>query len=112
MRILALDVGGTHVKLLLSGRAKKLEFDSGPHLTAKAMVAAVKKAAAAAGWKYDAVAMGYPGPVAHNCPLAEPHNLGPGWVGFNFKRAFGRPVKILNDAALQAVGSYEGGRML
>jgi polyphosphate glucokinase len=112
MKILVVDVGGTHVKLLTTGHKTKLQFDSSPTLTAKKMVAEVKKATALAGWKYNMVSMGYPGPVLHDRPVLEPHNLGKGWVGFDFRRAFGRPVKIMNDAAMQAVGSYEGGRML
>ncbi len=112
MKILVIDVGGTHVKLLAGGHKKHLQFDSGPDLTAKKMVAVVKKEAARAGWKYDAISMGYPGPVMHDRPVAEPHNLGKGWVGFDFRRAFGHPIKIINDAAMQAVGSYKGGRML
>ena len=112
MKILVIDVGGTHVKLLASGHKTRLQFDSGPDLTAKKMVAAVKKTVAAAGWKYDAISMGYPGPVLHDRPVAEPHNLKEGWVGVDFRRAFGRPVKIINDAAMQAVGGYRGGRML
>ena len=112
MKILVIDVGGTHVKLLATGHKTKLQFDSSPGLTAKKMVSQVKKITAEAGWKYDAISMGYPGPVMHDRPVMEPHNLGKGWVGFNFHRAFGRPVKIINDAAMQAVGSYRGGRML
>ena len=112
MKILTIDVGGTHIKCLLSGRTRKFEFDSGPKMTALAMATGVKKGASDAGWKYDVVSIGYPGPVAHDCPVSEPHNLGAGWVGFNYKRAFGKPVKIVNDAAMQAMGSYEGGRML
>jgi polyphosphate glucokinase len=112
MKILVLDVGGTHVKLLLSGRRSKLQFDSGPKLSAPAMAATVKKMAAEAGWKFDVVSIGFPGPVLHEMPVAEPHNLAAGWVGFDYKRAFGCPVKIINDAAMQAMGSYEGGRML
>jgi polyphosphate glucokinase len=112
MKVLVIDVGGTHVKLLATGRKTRLQFDSGPDLTAKKMAAGVKKAAAQAGWKYDAVSMGYPGPVLHGRPVMEPHNLGKGWVGLDFRRAFGRPVKIINDAAMQAVGSYAGRRML
>ena len=111
MRILVIDVGGTHIKVLATGHTKKVEIPSCPKMTPSKMVAAVKSAAA--GWKYDAVSMGYPGPVVHGRPLSEPHNLGPGWVGFDFKRAFGRrPVKIINDAAMQALGSYRGKRML
>lgn len=110
MRILVIDVGGTHVKLLATGHKKLIEIPSGPDLTAKKMVQSVRKAASA--WSYDAVSIGYPGPVVHCHPVSEPHNLGRGWVGFNFRRAFGRPVKIINDAAMQAFGSYRGGRML
>ena len=111
MRILVIDVGGTHVKVLATGYKKWVEFASGPKMTPSKMVAAVR--VATAGWKHDAVSMGYPGPVVHGRPLSEPHNLGHGWVGFDFKKAFGgRPVKIINDAAMQALGSYQGGRML
>jgi polyphosphate glucokinase len=81
-------------------------------MTAAQMVAGVKKLVASAGWKYEVVSIGYPGPVLHDRPIMEPHNLGKGWVGFNFHKAFRRPVKILNDAAMQAVGSYDEGRML
>jgi polyphosphate glucokinase len=112
MKILVVDIGGTHIKFLVSGHKTKLEFTSGPKMTPKKMVAGIKKAATEAGWKYDAVAMGYPGPVIHNHPVAEPHHLGAGWVGFHFPKAFGKPVKIINDAAMQALGSYKGGRML
>jgi len=110
MKILVIDVGGTHVKLLATGRKAELKIPSGPAMTAKKMVQLVCKAAA--GWKFDLVSIGYPGPVAHGKPLAEPRNLGKGWVGFNFAKAFGRPVKIINDAAMQALGSYSGKRML
>jgi polyphosphate glucokinase len=112
MKILVIDVGGTHVKMLVQGKRQHLEFTSGPRMTAKAMVTGVKKATAEARWTYDAISIGYPGPVLHNRPIAEPHNLGPGWVGFNFRKAFGHPVKIINDAAMQALGSYRRGRML
>src|SRR5438105_3473933 len=110
MKILAIDIGGTHVKVLATGRKQHLQIDSGPTLTPKKMVAAVR--AATVGWKYEAVSIGYPGPVVHGHPVAEPHNLGRGWVGFNFRKAFGRPVKVINDAAMQAFGSYRKGRML
>src|SRR5438874_1117381 len=110
MKILVIDVGGTHVKALASGHKRPIEIPSGPDMTAKKMVAAVRQATA--GWKYDAVSIGYPGPVLHGRPLSEPHNLGRGWVGFDFRKAFDRPVKIINDAAMQALGSYHGGRML
>lgn len=111
MKILVIDVGGTHVKVLATGHKQRVEVDSGPKMTPVKMIAAVRTATA--GWKYDVVSIGYPGPVAHGRPLAEPHNLGRGWVGFDFKKAFdNRPVRIINDAAMQALGSYEGGRML
>ncbi len=111
MRILVIDVGGTHVKVVATGHKQRVEFPSGPKMTPAKMVASVR--AATAGWKYDVVSMGYPGPVAHGRPLGEPHNLGHGWVGFDFKKAFGgRPVKIINDAAMQALASYKGKRML
>ena len=108
--VLVIDVGGTHVKVLASNHKRHLEIPSGPDMTAKKMVDEVRKATA--GWKYDAVSIGYPGPVLHGRPLSEPHNLGRGWVGFDFRKAFGRPVKIINDAAMQALGSYRRGRML
>ena len=110
MRILVLDVGGTHVKVLATGYKQRVEFPSGPKMTPAKMVAAVRTATA--GWKYDAVSIGYPGPVVHGRPIIEPRHLASGWVGFNYKKAFGRPVKIVNDAAMQALGSYQGGRML
>ena len=110
MNVLAVDVGGTHVKILATGQKERREFASGPTLTAKQMVEGVK--ALANDWKYDRVTVGYPGPVLHNRPVAEPHNLGPGWVGFDFEKAFERPVKVMNDAAMQALGSYKGGKML
>jgi polyphosphate glucokinase len=112
MKTLVIDVGGTHVKMLLTGKRQHLQFDSGPRLTAKALVAAVKQATARAGWTCQVISMGYPGPVLHGHPMAEPHHLGPGWVGFNFRQALGHPIKIINDAAMQALGSYHGGRML
>ena len=110
MKVLAIDIGGTHVKVLATGRKKHLQIDSGPTMTPKKMIAAVR--AASAGWKCEAVSIGYPGAVVHGHPVAEPHNLGRGWVGFDFRKAFGRPVKVINDAAMQALGSYRGGRML
>jgi polyphosphate glucokinase len=110
MRILVIDAGGTHVKVLATGHKQRVEFPSGPKMTPAKMIAAVR--AATVGWKYDAISIGYPGPVVHGRPLSEPHHLGSGWVGFDFRRAFGRPAKIVNDAAMQALGSYQGGRML
>src|SRR5438093_640253 len=110
MRVLVVDVGGTRVKVVATREKAPREFASGPTLTAEQMVAGVRTAAA--GWKYDAVSIGYPGPELHGRPVAEPHNLGPGWVGFDYRTAFGCPVKLVNDAALQARGSYQGGKML
>ncbi len=110
MKVLVVDVGGTHVKILATGQTEPREFESGPELTPRRMVAGVKKLAA--GWEYSAVSIGYPGVVVHNRPVAEPHNLGDGWVGFQFGNAFRRPVKLINDAAMQALGSYKGGKLL
>jgi polyphosphate glucokinase len=108
--VLVVDIGGTSVKLLASGHQMHRSFPSGPKMTPKEMVSGVKKLAA--DWAYDAVSIGYPGPVLRGRPIAEPHNLGRGWVGFDFAGAFGRPVKVVNDAAMQALGSYRGGKML
>ncbi len=110
MKILVLDVGGTHVKVLATGHKQRVKIPSGPKMTPAKMVAAVR--AATAGWEYDAVSIGYPGTVVHGHPITEPCHLKLGWVGFDFKKAFGRPVKMVNDAAMQALGSYHGGRML
>jgi polyphosphate glucokinase len=110
MNILVIDVGGTHVKILASGEKDQREIDSGPNMTARQMVSSVRKLAA--GWEYDVVSIGYPGPVVHDRPMAEPHNLGKGWMGFNFGSAFKLPTKVINDAAMQALGSYRGGKML
>ncbi|HLK63614.1 MAG TPA: ROK family protein [Bryobacteraceae bacterium] len=110
LSILVIDVGGSHLKLMCSGQPEVVKIPSGPKLTAKQMVADVKEAAAK--WTYTAVSIGYPGPVLHDQPVAEPHNLGSGWVGFDFDKAFGCTVRVINDAAMQALGSYEGGRML
>ena len=110
MRILVIDVGGTLVKMLATGHKKPVEIPSGPEMTPAKMVAAVQ--AATVDWKYDAVSIGYPGPVVHGRIMIEPRHLGTGWVRFNFNKAFDRPVKIVNDAAMQALGSYRGGRML
>jgi polyphosphate glucokinase len=110
MKILVVDVGGNHVKILATGQETERKLDSGPELTAQAMVDGVKKLSEE--WEFDAVSLGYPGPIIRGRPLAEPKNLGTGWVGFDFEGAFGCPVKLINDAAMQAVGSYQGGRML
>jgi predicted NBD/HSP70 family sugar kinase len=96
--------------VLATGHRHPIKIPSGPSMTAKRMVRAVRKATA--GWDFDVVSIGYPGAVLHGKPASEPHNLGGGWVGFNFRRAFGRPVRILNDAAMQALGSYRRGRLL
>jgi polyphosphate glucokinase len=110
MRILVVDVGGTNVKLLATGRVDRLKIPSGPTLTPERMVALVRDATR--DWEYDVVSIGYPGPVRDGRPAREPRNLGPGWVGFDFAAAFVRPTRIINDAAMQALGSYDGGRML
>ncbi len=110
MNVLVVDIGGTNVKILATGEREPRRFPSGPTLTAKQMVAGVKKVAK--GWKYDVVSIGYPGMVVRNRLLAEPYNLGDGWMGFDFGAAFKRPVKVLNDAAMQALGSYKRGKML
>jgi len=109
-QILVIDVGGSHVKILSTNKKNAREFASGSTMTAKEMVAGVLKLAE--GWKYDGVSIGYPGVVLHGRPVAEPYELGGGWVGFDFTGAFGCPVKLINDAAMQAMGSYEGGKML
>lgn len=110
MKILVVDVGGTNLKVLASGQRKVRKVASGSKMTPRAMVAAVKKLTA--DWPYDVVSIGYPGYVVRGKPIAEPKNLGRGWVGFDFQEAFGRPVRLINDAALQALGSYSGGHML
>jgi polyphosphate glucokinase len=108
--VLVVDVGGTSVKILASGQKEHRSFPSGPTLTPRRMASGVKKLAA--DWSHDVVSIGYPGPVLHGRPLAEPYNLGRGWTGFDFAGAFGCPVKVVNDAAMQALGSYKGGKML
>src|SRR5271163_45974 len=109
-RVLAIDVGGTHVKTRVSGQRDVRQFESGPAMTPRKMVASVLKLTG--DLRYGAVSIGYPGVVVHGKIIAEPHNLGKGWVGFDFEKAFGRPTRLINDAAMQALGSYEGGRML
>jgi polyphosphate glucokinase len=110
MKILVIDVGGTNVKVLASGQKTPIKIPSGPKMTAQKMVKLVREATAK--WRYEAVSIGFPGPVIANRPMREPHNLGDGWVHFDFHRAFGRPTKVMNDAAMQAFGSYNKGRML
>lgn len=109
-RVLVIDVGGTHVKLLVMGMKHPVIIPSGPILTPRVMIQKIKDSLE--NHPYDLVSIGYPGPVVHGRPLQEPHNLGAGWVGFDFRKALGRPVKVINDAAMQALGSYKGGRLL
>lgn len=108
--VLAVDVGGSHVKLLASGERERRRFDSGPKLTPRQMVDGVLEAAR--GWSWEVVSVGIPTPVRGGNSIAEPINLGDGWVGFDFETAFAKPTKVVNDAVMQAIGSYEGGRML
>jgi len=108
--ILAIDLGGTHVKVLLYGQSDERKAPSGPRMTPRAMIRAVRRLAR--GWRYRCVSLGYPGVVFRGKIFVEPRNLGKGWVGFDFERAFGCPVRVINDAAMQAIGDYEGGRML
>ncbi|WP_426434108.1 ROK family protein [Bradyrhizobium genosp. P] len=108
--VLSIDIGGTHVKVMTDRERVRREFESGPGLSAKDMVQKVQELTK--DWSYDVISVGYPGPVVHNRPLREPYNLGRGWAGFDFEEAFGRPTKVVNDALMQAIGSYQGGRML
>jgi predicted NBD/HSP70 family sugar kinase len=109
-KVLVIDIGGTNVKMLATGQKEQTRFPSGPKMTAASMVKQVK--AITKDWDYDCISLGYPGPIINGHPLREPHNLGGGWMRFNFSKAFECPVKIINDASMQALGSYEGGRML
>ncbi len=109
-KVLVIDVGGTSVKMLATGQKEPRKYPSGPSMTPSKMVHLVKKSVR--DWSFERVSLGYPGPIINGRPLREPHNLGRGWVGFNFRKAFGCPIKIINDAAMQALGSYKGGRML
>jgi polyphosphate glucokinase len=110
MNVLVIDVGGTNIKVIATGHKHPVKISSGPDMTAARMAAEVRKVTA--DWKYEAVTIGFPGPVRRDRPTADPANLGPGWVRFDYEKAFGRPVRLVNDAALQALGSYHGGRML
>jgi len=110
MRVLVIDIGGNSVKVLVTGEAEPRKFPSGPNLTPRQMVNGVLKLTE--DWKYQAVSIGYPGRVRDNRPLTEPVNLGRGWVRFDYVKSFGVPVKVMNDAAMQALGSYQGGKML
>jgi polyphosphate glucokinase len=109
-RVLVIDIGGSHVKFIATGRKRAARFESGPKLTPKQMVRHVRRLTK--GWRFDAVSIGYPGVVRNGVIAREPHNLGTGWVGFDFQSAFGVPTKTVNDAAMQALGGYAGGRML
>jgi len=109
-KVLVIDIGGTNVKVYLTGQKEARKFPSGPRLTARKLVAGVK--AITKDWKYDAVSIGYPGVVRRGRITAEPINIGKGWVGFSFRKAFRRPVKVVNDAVMQAIGSYRDGTML
>jgi polyphosphate glucokinase len=108
-KVLVIDIGGTHVKLMISRREKR-KFDSGPKLSPRQMIARVKKTAE--GWDYDVISIGFPAPVKNGRIAGEPKHLARGWVGFNFTRSLGKPTRVMNDAAMQALGSYRGGRML
>jgi polyphosphate glucokinase len=110
VKILVIDIGGNNIKVQVSGGAERIKIPSGPALTARRLIALVKEATR--DWAYDAVSIGFPGQVRNGRAAVEPVNLGKGWVGADFERAFGRPVKVINDAAMQALGSYRGGRML
>lgn len=110
MTVLVVDIGGTSVKVLATGQQQRRKFSSGPDMTPRQMVAGVKKLTS--DWKYDAVSIGYPGVARHDQVVKEPHNLAPGWLGFDFAAAFGRPVRLINDAAMQALGSYRKGTLL
>jgi ROK family len=109
-KVLVIDIGGSNVKLMISSRVKRRKFPSGPSLTPRRFITETKKAVQ--DWKFDAVAIGFPAPVIKGKIAAEPKNLGKGWRRFDFRKAFGKPVRIMNDAAMQALGSYHGGRML
>jgi polyphosphate glucokinase len=110
MKILVIDIGGTNIKVASSDKLVPIKIPSGPTMTAAQMTKDVL--AATKGWEYDCISIGYPGPVVHDRPLAEPHNLAPGWVGFSYQKAFGKPLRFINDAAMQALGGYKGGRLL
>ncbi|WP_158943925.1 ROK family protein [Granulicella sp. S190] len=110
MKVLVIDIGGTNVKVASTDNLVPIKIPSGPTMTAEQMTTDVL--AATKGWAYDCVSIGYPGPVVHHRPIAEPHNLGGGWVDFPYEKAFGKPLRFINDAAMQALGGYKSGRML
>ena len=110
MKVLVIDIGGTHIKVASTDKRDSIKIVSGPNMTAAMMAQQVL--AATEGWKYDGVSIGYPGPVVHDHPLAEPHNLAAGWIDFSYQKVFGKPIRFINDAAMQALGGYRGKRML
>jgi polyphosphate glucokinase len=110
MKILIIDIGGTNIKVASSDKLVPIKIPSGPTMTAEQMTKDVL--AATRGWACDCISIGYPGPVVHDHPLAEPHNLAPGWIDFPYQKAFGKPLRFINDAAMQALGGYKGGRMV
>jgi polyphosphate glucokinase len=110
MKVLVIDIGGTNIKVASTDMRVPVKIPSGPTMTAEQMTKDVL--AATAGWAYDCISIGYPGPVVHHRPIAEPHNLGAGWIDFPYEKAFGKPLRFINDAAMQALGGYKGGRML
>jgi polyphosphate glucokinase len=110
MKVLVIDIGGTNIKVASTDQRIPLKIASGPAMTAEQMVELVL--AATATWQYDCISIGYPGPVTHDHPLAEPYNLAPGWIDFPYQKALGKPIRFINDAAMQALGGYKGGRML
>ena len=110
MNILVIDIGGTNIKVASSDKLVPIKIPSGPTLTAAQMAKDVL--AATKDWEYDCISIGYPGPVVHDRPIAEPHNLAAGWLDFPYQKAFGKPLRFINDAAMQALGGYQGGRML
>jgi len=110
MKILIIDIGGTNIKVASSDKRVPIKIPSGPAMTAEQMTKDVL--AATKGWDYDCISIGYPGPVIHDRPVTDPHNLAPGWIDFPYQKAFGKPLRIINDAAMQALGGYKGGRML
>ncbi len=110
MKTLVVDIGGSNIKLLAEGQSDPVKIPSGPDMTAELMTKQVLNSTSA--WKYDRISIGYPGPVHDNKPTLEPHNLGKGWIDFNYQKSFGKPVRMINDAAMQALGCYHGGRML
>jgi polyphosphate glucokinase len=110
MKVLVIDIGGTHIKVASSDTLVPIKIVSGPTMDATQMAQQVLSATAA--WRYDCISIGYPGPVTHDRPLAEPHNLAPGWIDFPYQKVFGKPIRFINDAAMQALGGYRGGHML